>query len=327
MQVKLSCDDTTVPAGHALTHCPFERNEPGMHAVHCSFPAVDAWSKSGILHAEHFAGHATRKKIQGSESQSLTLLRNSERNAPSHDLLLLSAMRVEPSHTPSELAPTQPPLNANMLGAQTVQSFDVPPVQLWHDGEQGEQVAPFAKLPVQHIRTKVSYRWWMWNERHYVPWGQTVPLVVDVGTGVHLVRSLASWVKPGLHVKHTPVSSAQRSQPSWQTANKVSAYIQMSPCEATYVYNPQWTSGRIHCHIWRTQSRCPPSRTQRCTHNRRLRRRRRSNSCTSRGRSSLGSPSTCPTPQSPHHTTCIQPHSSDTSHRNALARSSRMTHP
>lgn len=68
MQLKLSCDETTVPAGHDSMHCPFERNEPGMHAVHCSCPTVDARSKFGILHAEHLAGHAKQQKQQKSAS-------------------------------------------------------------------------------------------------------------------------------------------------------------------------------------------------------------------------------------------------------------------
>lgn len=62
VQVKLSCDETTVQAVHASTHCPFERKEPGMHAVHCSLLAVDTWSELGIRQAEHFAGHARQRK-------------------------------------------------------------------------------------------------------------------------------------------------------------------------------------------------------------------------------------------------------------------------
>lgn len=60
VQVNLSCDETTVPVGHASTHCLFDRNEPGMHAVHWSLLAIDAWWKSGIRQAEHL--HAKQHK-------------------------------------------------------------------------------------------------------------------------------------------------------------------------------------------------------------------------------------------------------------------------
>ncbi|KAF4584801.1 hypothetical protein EYR38_002032 [Pleurotus pulmonarius] len=89
-----------------------------------------------------------------------------------------------------------------------VLSFDVPPVQLWHNVEPGEQVAPLAKLPVQQAHTKVSDRSRLWNERDDMPWGQIVPLGVEVGTGVHLVRFLVSC-----RINRSPVDKLRREEP------------------------------------------------------------------------------------------------------------------
>lgn len=79
-------------------------------------------------------------------------------------------MRVEPSHTPSELVPTHAPLKEYWPDPQMMQSFEVPPVHVSHDGEQGAHDAPLPKLPS----------------------GQTWPVdVADFG-GMHFVRSFGS---------------------------------------------------------------------------------------------------------------------------------------
>jgi hypothetical protein len=109
--------------------------------------------------------------------------------------LRLSAIRLLPSQTPSEFTPTHEPPDVNVPEAQTMQSLEVPPVHVWHDDEQGEQELPLL------------------NE----PSGQAVPLEVTERGGLHFVRSLPSWVKPDLHARQTPVPSAHRSHPNWQT--------------------------------------------------------------------------------------------------------------
>lgn len=65
----------------------------------------------------------------------------------SHSCLLLSAIRLEPVQTPFPSAATQLPLSLYVLEAQIMQSFDVGPEHVVHDGEQGLQVVPLLKLP------------------------------------------------------------------------------------------------------------------------------------------------------------------------------------
>lgn len=79
-----------------------------------------------------------------------------------------------------------------------MQSLDVEPEQVVHDIEQGLQLVPVLKLPS----------------------GQGVPEDVVAWEAMHLVRSLASWVKPDWQVMQTPVSFAHSEQPSWQTKEK-----------------------------------------------------------------------------------------------------------
>jgi len=75
------------------------------------------------------------------------------------------------------------------------QSFEVAPVQVWHEGEQGVHVVPPLKLPS----------------------GQTVPVEVMDCAASHLVLSLPSCVKPDLQAMQEPVPSAHCVQPSWHT--------------------------------------------------------------------------------------------------------------
>ena len=79
-----------------------------------------------------------------------------------------------------------------------MQSADVDPEHVWQSGEHGSHVVPLLKLPS----------------------GQTVPvLVVDCGA-MHCVRSFAFWVKPVLHVRHSPLPSAHCVHPRLQTAGE-----------------------------------------------------------------------------------------------------------
>lgn len=104
----------------------------------------------------------------------------------SHSLLLLSAIRLEPVQTPFPSALTQLPLNLYDPEAQAIQSFDVGPEQVEHDGEQGVQVVPVLTLPEGH----------------------GVPVDVTEFGAIHFVLSLASWVKLGWQVMQVPVPSA-----------------------------------------------------------------------------------------------------------------------
>ena len=84
--------------------------------------------------------------------------------------MLLSAIRPEPVQTPFPSALTQLPLNLYVPEAQIIQSFEVGPEQVVHDGEQRLQVVPSLKLPSGH----------------------TVPVDVVVFTAIHFDLSLAS---------------------------------------------------------------------------------------------------------------------------------------
>ena len=52
---------------------------------------------------------------------------------------------------PSALADTHAPLKVKRPAAQTMQSFDVAPVHVWHEEEHGEQVVPALKLPTGQV--------------------------------------------------------------------------------------------------------------------------------------------------------------------------------
>jgi len=95
-------------------------------------------------------------------------------------------MRVVPAQTPSEFVVTQEPFNVNDPEPQMMQSLEVGPEHVLHNGEHGVQFVPLLKLPS----------------------GQTVPLDVTEGVASHCVRSLASCVNPDLQVTHSPEPSA-----------------------------------------------------------------------------------------------------------------------
>jgi hypothetical protein len=104
----------------------------------------------------------------------------------------LLAIKLVPSQTPLPLVDTQVLLDETFPDPHIMQSFDVPPVHVWHKGEQGWQTPLLLKLPS----------------------GQTVPSEAVCGVASHLVRSFASWVKPVLQVMQLPLESAHCAQPS-----------------------------------------------------------------------------------------------------------------
>ena len=112
--------------------------------------------------------------------------------------MLLFAIILDPLQTPLESVVTQVPFSLYWPLAHTMQSFDVGPLQVVQLVEHAAQAVPLLKLPS----------------------GQTVPvLVVDCGA-MHCVRSFAFWVKPVLHVRHSPLPSAHCVHPRLQTAGE-----------------------------------------------------------------------------------------------------------
>lgn len=170
VQVKLSCGDTNVPDGQLATHFPAERKKPGTQPVHCSWFTVEMELKLGILHEVHF------------EPQL------------SHSSLLLSAIKDDPEHTPLASVETQAPLSRYVPWAHSMQSLEVPALQVLHDAEHGVQLAPLANAPDGH----------------------NVPDEVVLFGASHLVRSFASRVKPVLQAVQTPVPSVHAVHPIWQ---------------------------------------------------------------------------------------------------------------
>jgi len=113
----------------------------------------------------------------------------------SHSCLLLLAISAEPSQTPLPSVPTQLSPSLYWPFPQMMQSFDVGPEQVLHEGEHALHAVPSE------------------NE----PSGQTVPDEVVPAWARHWVLSFAFWVKPCLHWRHVPVPSAHEVHPSWQT--------------------------------------------------------------------------------------------------------------
>lgn len=105
----------------------------------------------------------------------------------SHSCLLLSAIiPLDPSQTPLASVATQLPLNRDCPAAHTIQLFDDGPLQVRHDGEQGEHCWPALNDPS----------------------GQGVPPDVTAGNGMHFVLSFAFCVKPCLQETQVAVPSA-----------------------------------------------------------------------------------------------------------------------
>ena len=80
--------------------------------------------------------------------------------------------------------------------AQTIQSFDVAPVQVLHRLEHCSQLPPLGKDPSTHAD----------------------PLLVVAGTGSHLARVLGSAVNPLAQVRQSPVPSIHCEQPKEHTS-------------------------------------------------------------------------------------------------------------
>lgn len=163
-----------MPSGQLSTHFPCESTKPGKHPVHCNWFTVEATLKFGIAQVVHLVGQL------------------------SHSCLLLSAIRLEPWHTPLPSALTQLPFSVNWPAPQMMQSPDVAPLQVLQSGEHGSQAVPLLKLPS----------------------GQRVPEEVEDWTARHCVPSLAFRVKSCLQETQSPVPSEHCVQPSWHTVSK-----------------------------------------------------------------------------------------------------------
>ena len=98
--------------------------------------------------------------------------------------MLLAIIPLDPSQTPLESVATQLPLNKDPE-AHIIQLFDDGPLQVLHDGEQGEHSWPALKDPAGHV----------------------VPPDVTDGNGSHFVLSDSSWVKPDLQETQAAVPS------------------------------------------------------------------------------------------------------------------------
>jgi hypothetical protein len=72
-------------------------------------------------------------------------------NSLSHSCLLLLAIKLVPSQTPFASVVTHDPFRVYLPAPQMIQSFEVPPEHVSHEGEQGVQVVPLLKLPSGQI--------------------------------------------------------------------------------------------------------------------------------------------------------------------------------
>jgi hypothetical protein len=185
VQVTLSLEETNVPVGQLVTHFPCERKNPGKQPVHCCWPIVDATVKFGIPQEVHFGAQAgfrmlVRKPIP---------LKGKTLYAQSHTCLTLLATKLDPVQTPFPSVVTQTPLSNVLPVAQIAQSLEVPPVHVWHSGEQGVHFPPLRKAPS----------------------GQVAPVESTCGAGWHL---LPDRVRPDLQVIQTPLESAHWVQPA-----------------------------------------------------------------------------------------------------------------
>lgn len=88
---------------------------------------------------------------------------------------------------------THVPLKLTLPEPHTTQSFDVPPVQVAHSGEQGVQAPLLLNAPS----------------------GQVVPSDAVCGAEEHFVRSVVSCVRPVLQAIQSPDWSAHWVQPNW----------------------------------------------------------------------------------------------------------------
>ena len=103
-----------------------------------------------------------------------------------------------PEQTPFASVPTHCPLSVYCPPPHTMQSLDVGPLHVLQVGEHKVQLPPLLKPPSGHSPPEL------------------VPVVAEavLDTGMHLVWSLAFWVKPVLHDVQSPVPSEHWVQPS-----------------------------------------------------------------------------------------------------------------
>lgn len=158
-----------------------------MQPVQVALSTVEATSKDLISHAVHLEPQAKQMSAMATNNKWFYSL--------SHSPLLLSAMSVVPSQTPLEPADTQEPSKKYVPDLHEAQSFDVPPVQVSHALSHTLQLPLSLKLPFGHV----------------------APLESVCDGAVHFVLSAESCVKPSLHDRQAPVSSAHFSQPAKQT--------------------------------------------------------------------------------------------------------------
>ena len=163
----LSVESRNVPEGQDSMHLPPLRTKPGRHPVHCSWLTVEPMLNPGIPHPVHFEG---QPKIKGNTFSVFHKRGRKGGGVLSHSCLLLSAIRLEFGQTPFPSALTQLPLNLYVPVAQIMQSFDVGPEHVAHDGEQGLQLVPSLTVPTGHA----------------------FPVDVVVCGAIHFVLSLAS---------------------------------------------------------------------------------------------------------------------------------------
>ncbi|KAJ7238437.1 hypothetical protein C8J57DRAFT_1566168 [Mycena rebaudengoi] len=177
--------------------------------------------------------------------------RRSERDAPPHSRLLLSAMSAEPAHTPLALS-------MYVFAAQSMQSFDVPPVDL-HDMEHGVHAPPLQNEPVGQSAPD-----------DVVLWGRALGAVVLVQykcpsppyTECILSGRLQCLlpVSPSSHLEHLPGHAAQpgpknpAAQVSHEAPVKPGAQVQEHGGE----HEVDWMSKRVRelgalvgsCDVW-----------------------------------------------------------------------------
>ena len=184
----LSWEETNVPDGQASTQAPFDKKVPGTQLVHWACDARDAILKFGILQVVHFTLQA------------------------SHAFLLLSAIRLVPSQTPSLFALTQTPLSMYWPWTQAVQSFDVPPEHDWHGEAHGWQEVPFENASSGHV----------------------VPVDVIWGSGLQVFWSFWSWENPDLQERQAPVLSAHWVHPTSQAESRLTRANMRYNVECTF---------------------------------------------------------------------------------------------
>ena len=153
-------------------------------------------------------------------------------NSLSHSpLTLLAIIPGVPAQAPFTPVATHWPLSMESPLAQVMQLFESGPLQLEHDDEQGEHVAPSGNVGA-------------WGSCGH--WTPPVVWIADCGR-VHLVLSFSSGMNPCRQELQAPV-------PSWQLVHEIShtARIVIKKKRKknikSYFDNHQWRSNRSLAH-------------------------------------------------------------------------------